>query len=288
MQEALSSLSPAQMCGTSADPAKPAVCFLLCRAAETWRCRPGAWIHQKRTQTPTRGYGTYREQLPVPTLAKIRLSPASAQPEHSREQQHALGTPSPYQPGERCHGGWLNFSITGRGEAFPLLHGCNRSSLPAAAGAWEHPFVRGMSGLGHEAANAGISQVFEHFNPLGGDTELGSLAFTLALPDPPEGASAPAKPRGCQSKPAPGLGAIPSSPWNPSQGHLHPQGYQKTQKSRSSCRDGQPSFPKPAKPPGTLHHCRGNLGRPPQHARHWFRDLLGQWQASSSYPGAGG
>lgn len=70
-------------------------------------------------------------------------------------------------------------------------------------------------------------------------------------------------------------------------GTFSSSGYQKTQKSQSSCRDGQPSFPKPAKPPGTLQLCRGNLGRLPQHACHWFRDLLGQWQDSSSYPGAG-
>lgn len=82
MQEALSSLSPAQMCSTAADPAKPAVCFLLCRAPE--RCCPGVWIHQKCTQAPTRGHGTYRGLCPS--------SPKSSFPQALPSQNRAVSS----------------------------------------------------------------------------------------------------------------------------------------------------------------------------------------------------
>lgn len=134
------------------------------------------------------------------------------------------------------------------------------------------------------AVNAGVSQVFNH---LAGDAELRSLAFTLAQPDPPEGASAPAKPGAAKANRCLASGQFPPLPGT------HPRDVFILRVPEDSeitelMQGWATILPKASKAPRNTQLCRGNLGRPPQHTRHWFRDLLGQWQDSNSYPGAGG
>lgn len=134
------------------------------------------------------------------------------------------------------------------------------------------------------AVNAGVSQVFNH---LAGDAELRAWHLpwhSLILPKEPLLQPSLGLPK--QTGAWPRGNSLLSLEHIP--GTFSSSGYQKTQKSQSSCRDGQPSFPKPAKPPGTLSFAEETLDGRHNTLATGLGDLLGQWQDINSYPGAGG